>query len=178
MTPTLCIGSSTAKLCQSRVYQPSRFTSSDTIASARRSRLSAIRRHLAENPHREARPGKRLPHDELFVEAELPSDLAHLVLEQLAQRLDQLHAHALGQAADVVMALDERRLAHDRHRLDDVRIERALRQKIDLPELRGLLFEHVDERRADDLALLLGIDDAGEALEKQLGRVRRTRAAA
>jgi hypothetical protein len=44
----------------------------------------------------------------------------HLVLEQLAQRLDQLHAHPLGQPADVVVALDERRLADDRHRLDDV----------------------------------------------------------
>ena len=31
---------------------------------------------------------------------------AHLVLEQLAQRLDQLEPHPLGQAADVVMALD------------------------------------------------------------------------
>jgi hypothetical protein len=38
-----------------------------------------------------------------------PSSLAeqaHLVLEQFAQRLDELHVHALGQAADIVMALD------------------------------------------------------------------------
>ena len=99
-------------------------------------------------------PGERLPDDELFVEPELAADLAHFVLEQLAQRLDQLHPHPLGQAADVVMALDHRRLADDRHRLDDVGIQRALRQEIDLPELRRLGLEDVDERRADDLALL------------------------
>src|SRR5438270_674764 len=40
ITPTLCTGSSTAKLCHSRTYQPSRRTSADTIASARRSRSS------------------------------------------------------------------------------------------------------------------------------------------
>jgi hypothetical protein len=64
---------------------------------------------------------------------------ADFVLEQLAQRLDQLHPHPLGQAADVVVALDQRRLPDDRDRLDDVGIERALREKVDLPELRRLL---------------------------------------
>ena len=34
------------------------------------------------------------------------ADLAHLVLEQAAQRLDQLELHVVGQAADVVVALD------------------------------------------------------------------------
>ena len=90
-------------------------------------------------------PGKRLPHDELLVEPELASDLADFVLEQLAQRLDQLHPHPLGQPADVVMALDHRRLADDRDRFDHVRIERALREEVDLPELRRLRLEHVDE---------------------------------
>src|SRR6266699_2510432 len=40
ITPTLCTGSSTAKLCHSRAYHPSRFTSSETMASARRNRLN------------------------------------------------------------------------------------------------------------------------------------------
>ena len=39
------------------------------------------------------------------------------------------------------------------------------------PSSLAALLEHVDERRADDLALLLGIGDAGEPLEEQLGRV-------
>src|SRR6266851_1206271 len=34
ITPTLCTGRSTAKLCHNRSYQPSRRTSCDTIASA------------------------------------------------------------------------------------------------------------------------------------------------
>jgi hypothetical protein len=32
--------------------------------------------------------------------------LAHFVLEQKAQRLDQLHTHTIGKAADVVVGLD------------------------------------------------------------------------
>ena len=38
--------------------------------------------------------------------AQLAAQRAHLVLEQLAQRLDQLHAHPLRQAADIVVRLD------------------------------------------------------------------------
>ena len=133
------------------------FTSSDDDRVRAAQQSQPRRRHLAENPHGEAGPGKRLADDELLVESELAADLPHFVLEQLAQRLDQLHAHPLGQAADVVVALDHRRLADDRNRLDDVGIERALRQEINLPELGRFLLEHVDERRADDLPLLLRI---------------------
>ena len=41
------------------------------------------------------------------------------------------------------------------------------------PSLLRLLLEHVDERGADDLALLLGIGDAGEALEEERRGVRK-----
>ena len=41
--------------------------------------------------------------DETLGQAELAAQGAHLVLEQLAQRLDQLEAHALGEAPDIVM---------------------------------------------------------------------------
>ena len=40
-----------------------------------------------------------------------------------------------------------------------------------MPELLRPLLEDVDERRADDLALLFGVRDAGEPVEKQVGRV-------
>jgi hypothetical protein len=43
--------------------------------------------------------------DHLGGQAEFQADGAHLVLEQLAQRLDQLELHVLGQAADVVVDL-------------------------------------------------------------------------
>ena len=58
-----------------------------------------------------------------------------------------------GQAADVVVALDEGRLSDDRHRFDDVRIERSLREKVHRAELRRFLLEYVDEGRPDDFAL-------------------------
>ena len=98
-------------------------------------------------------------------------DLAHFVLEQLAQRLDQLEAHALGQAADVVVALDRRRRPDHRHALDHVGIERALGEEVELADVLGRVLEDVDELGADDLALLLGIGDAGEPRQEARRRV-------
>ena len=114
-------------------------------------------------------PGKRMAADEGFRQAELAAEHAHLVLEQLAQRLDQLHVHALGQAADIVVRLDRhRRPAGERHALDHVRIERALREEIRAADLLRLLLEHIDEQPADGLALDLRIGRAGERVEEQL----------
>ena len=100
-------------------------------------------------------------------QAELAAERPHLVLEQLAQRLDQLELHALRQAADIVMRLDGgRRAAGRRHALDHVGIERALGEELDVAELLGLRLEHLDEQLADDLALRLGVGDAGERVEE------------
>ena len=115
--------------------------------------------------------------DERLRQAELAAKSAHLVLEQFAQRLDQLHVHALGQAADIVMALDrDRRAAGERHALDHVGIERALRQKLDRPlavagDAARLRLEHVDEQFPDRLALGLRVLDARERLDERLRRV-------
>ena len=66
-------------------------------------------------------------------QAQFQAEQAHFVLEQAFQRLDQLKLHVLGQAADVVMALDHRRrIAGDGHGFDHVGIERALREKLRL----------------------------------------------
>ena len=98
---------------------------------------------------------------------QLAAQRAHLVLEQLAQRLDQLQVHALGQAADVVVRLDRhRRPAGERHALDHVGVERALRQELGAAQLLGLRVEHVDEQRADGLALGLGVGHAGQRREE------------
>src|SRR5206468_2752061 len=67
----------------------------------------AIGRNLAEDTHREAGTGERLAGDDLLRETHLTTDAANLVLEELAQRLDELQVHRLGQAADVVVALDD-----------------------------------------------------------------------
>ena len=96
--------------------------------------------------------------DEGVGQAELAAERAHLVLEQLAQRLDELHVHALGQAADIVVALDrDRGAAGERHALDHVGIERALGQEVGAADLLRLRLEHVDEQPADGLALGLRV---------------------
>ena len=47
-------------------------------------------------------------------------------------------------------------------RLDDVGVQRALREELDALELGRLLEEDLPELLADDAALELGIGDAGE----------------
>ena len=110
-----------------------------------------------------ARPGprERMAVDEGGRQAELAPEHPHLVLEQFAQRLDQLEAHPLRQPADIVMRLDgDGRTAGERHALDHVRIERALRQKIDLAEFPRFLVEHIDEQTPDGFPLGFRIGDA------------------
>ena len=99
-------------------------------------------------------------------------DLADLVLEQVAQRLDELEAQVGRQPADVVVGLDLLGgLRLRRRRLDDVGVERALGQEVDPAELRRLLLEDPDELVADDLALLLGVLDTGQPGEEPVARV-------
>ncbi len=76
-------------------------------------------------------PGERMSADHLLGQSELAADVAHFVLEQLAQRLDELELHPGLQAADVVMRLDrDRRTAARRVRLDHVRVQRSLHQEL------------------------------------------------
>jgi hypothetical protein len=78
-----------------------------------------------------------------------PRALPHrpdLVLEELAQRLEQLELHALGQPADVVVALDERgRVVADRDALDHVGIERPLGEEVGVADLLERPLEDLDE---------------------------------
>ena len=86
---------------------------------------------LAGHADGEARTRERMAAHERLRQAELAAEHADLVLEEFAQGLDELHVHALGQAAHIVVALDRhRRAAGEGHALDHVRIERALRQEI------------------------------------------------
>ena len=101
--------------------------SSTTIASAccRISTRSGVIVPMMRT--REPGPGERLaPHD-LLGQPELLADRAHLVLEQVAQRLDELEVHVVGEAADVVVRLDDRVVGAAR--LDDVGVERALHEE-------------------------------------------------
>ena len=144
-----------------------------TIQSASRSVSSRSARDLADDPDREAGAGERLAQDHRLGQAQLEADLADLVLEQVAQRLDQLEPQVGRQPADVVVGLDLLGgLGLRGGRLDDVRVERALGQEVDPPELGGLLLEDPDELVADDLALLLRVLDAGQAGQEALAARR------
>ena len=55
-----------------------------------------------------SRARERLAPHHALGQAELLADAAHLVLEEEAERLDELHPHVRGQATDVVVRLDER----------------------------------------------------------------------
>ena len=115
-------------------------------------------------------PGKRVPADHLLRQPQLAAHLPHFVLEQLAQRLQQLERQPLGQPADVVVGLDrDRRTALRRERFDHVGIERALHQESHVLAHRPRFgLEHVDEGVADAAPLLLGIGDAGQRSRKRV----------
>src|SRR5690606_35085176 len=103
----------------------------------------------------EARPREGMTADEVLGQAELLAQRPHLVLEELAPRLDKLHVHAFRQAADIVVRLDRHGgPAGEGNALDDVRIEGALGEEIRAAELLRLFLEHFDEEPPDRLALL------------------------
>ena len=114
-------------------------------------------------------PGNGWRPTKLLGQAELAAERAHLVLEQLAQRLDQLQVHALRQAADIVVRLDR-----DRRAAGDAERSRSRRDRAcPAPGSRrrrpccASASNTSMNSRADGLALLLGIGDAGERAEEQ-----------
>ena len=120
---------------------------------------------LTEDPHAKTRPGERLPEHDLVGQTELFAQLADLILEQIAQWFDQLQRHVLGQAAHVVMTLDDRGGAVSATTLDHVGVQRALHQVLGIAEATGVLLEDAHEQLADDLALCLRFDHPGQLLE-------------
>ena len=99
-----------------------------------------------------------MPPDKAFRKPELAPKIAHLVLEQLAQRLDQAESHLFRKPADIVMRLDRHRIAAGgRYAFDDIGIEGALRQEGRALDLFCLFLEDLDEAGADDLALLFRV---------------------
>ena len=111
--------------------------------------------HIADDADGQARAGEWLTGDQVLGQAQLAASLTDLVLEQVAQRLDNLlEVHIIRQAADVVVALDGRALAAEAA-LDHVGIDGALGQEVHGADLLGFILEHADELLADDLALAL-----------------------
>ena len=105
--------------------RPAAVSSSRAISVGLAQDVEALARHLADDPDAEARAGERLAPHHGRRQAELLADHADLVLEERAQRLDQLELQVVRQAADVVVGLDGRG-AGAAAGLDDVGVERAL----------------------------------------------------
>lgn len=140
---------------------------------------------LANDSDGDTGTGERVAHDEILVDAELTAKLTDFVLEQLAQGFDELEAlavhHAGGETADVVVGFDGGGGTLEAEGLDDVGVEGALEEVLDLAgvggvlgglfDSDGLLLEEVDEGAADDLALGLGLGEALEAAEEEVGAV-------
>ena len=119
---------------------------------------------IANDADGEAWTRERLAPDHAFRHAELDAHLTHLVLEQQTEGLTELEVHVVWEAANVVVRLDLR--GGLRSRLDHIRVERALDEKLDALEALRLVLEYSNKRLTDDLALLLGIGDAREQIEK------------
>src|SRR6185436_14597875 len=73
----------------------------DVVGPLQQADLGLVDR--AEDAHPEAWSRERMPEHHLARQAEREAELAHLVLEQLAQWLEQLEVQGLGQAAYVVV---------------------------------------------------------------------------
>src|SRR5690606_24371222 len=116
-----------------------------------------------------ARAREGMAADEAFGNAQFAAKGADLILEQLPQRLDELHVHALGKPAHIVMRLDgDRGSAGERNALDHVGIERTLGKEVGAAELFGFFLEDLDEEAPDDLALGLGVGLAFELADEEV----------
>src|SRR5271157_1072409 len=131
----------------------------------------SFRRDLSDDPDGQARPGKRLPVDDIVRHAQSLSDHAYLVLEEFAERLDQPKLHSLRQAAHVMVALDSGRRPFERDAFYDIGVKGTLREVRCVAHAPGLLFEDLDEKSAYDFSLLLRVLDPGQRLKKFLSGV-------
>ena len=112
------------------------------------------------------RAGEGMAVEHLGGHAQQAANRSDLVLEQAVHRLDQLELQILGQAAHVVVRLDDAlRVAVQRNGLQDVRIDGPLAQEGGV-DLAGRLGEDVDELLADNLPLRLRVADARQLVEE------------
>src|SRR3546814_10024571 len=68
--------------------------------------VAAFLTHFARNANGKPWPRKGMPTDKDVRQPQFPAQLPPLTLEQFPQRFNQLHVHAVGKAANIMMALD------------------------------------------------------------------------
>lgn len=107
--------------------------------------------------------------NDMLGDTKLTAKLTDLILEQLTKRLDELHVHTVRQAANVMVRLDSYgRPTGEAHALNNIRVQRTLRQELSTTKLCSFLFKDFDKQAADRLALDLGVLDASKSVEKQI----------
>ena len=126
--------------------------------------LKSVARDCADAADAEAGTGERLTINHAVGQAERLADAAYLVLIEELYRLDELESDVIGKTADVVVSLETLGLEY-------VGVDSTLSEEADTVELCALLIEHADELSADDLALLLGVRNAGELIEEAVSGV-------
>jgi len=86
-----------------------------------------------------------MPPHRFLGQPQLDAEPAHFILEKVLERLDQLEAELLGQAANVVMRLDiGGRAVGGGAAFDHVRIKRALGQEASVVDVPGLVPKNVN----------------------------------
>ena len=123
---------------------------------------------FADDADGQAWTGEGLAPDQCLGEAQLRSERANFVLEQVAQGFDELELQVVGQAADVVVALDDSGGAVDAAALDDVGVDGSLGEEVGVGDAGGLALEDTDEAFANDAALGFRIGEAAEG-GKEIG---------
>ena len=123
--------------------------------------------HFTQDPNRQAGAGEGMATDDFLGQAQGAAHLAYLVFKQAPQWFHQLELEILGQAADVVVALDldGNPLAGfgidvGARRLDHIGIEGALGQEIKGSEALAFFLKYPNKFGADDFTFLLGIGNA------------------
>ena len=113
--------------------------------------------------------------DDFLGQAQGATHLAHLVFKQAPQWFHQLELEILGQAADVVVALDldGNPLAGfgidvGARRLDHIGIEGALGQEIKGTEALTFFLKYPNKFGADNLTFLLGIRNSSQLADEAI----------
>ena len=108
--------------------------------------------------------GERLAVDHRVGQTEGLPDHTDLILEEELHRLHELEFQILREASDVVVGLHGAAL-------EDVGVDGPLCEEVDTLLFPGLLLEHADELRSDDLPLLFGLGDALQLREEAVDGV-------
>ncbi|MPM74407.1 hypothetical protein SDC9_121395 [bioreactor metagenome] len=126
--------------------------------------------HFAEYTYGKPEAREWLALHKLFLYVERPTQRAHFIFKEHAQRLKKaLERHRIRQPADIVMALDHGRVAGAT--FDHVRVNCALDEIFNISKLFSFFFKYTYEFGADDFALALGVGHATELFKETLARV-------